>query len=188
MAHEHWRYFLTLEDDLEATTRYVEPTTDNFRTYSIEFTRLFLSVCSEIDVVAKVLCQKVDPSASLDNIDGYRRLLTARFPNFHTMRVFVPRFSFQVEPWRDWGDNENPRWWKDHNKVKHMRHEHFGLANLENCTVATAGLFCLVLYLYQEDLFALRLQPKASLFALPKQPGPVVTGTYELPDFPRAPG
>lgn len=58
---EHWRYFIALEQDLEGTTRYVEPAEDNFKTYSVEFTRLLLSACSEIDVVCKVLCQKIDP-------------------------------------------------------------------------------------------------------------------------------
>lgn len=184
MAHEHWRYFLALEQDLDATIRYVEPSHDNFKTYSIELTRLLLGVCSEIDVVAKVLCQKIAPSKEPKNIDDYREIITSQYPRLHTMKVLVPRYSLQIEPWRDWVATANPGWWKDHNKVKHMRHEHFALANLENCLGATAGLFCLLLYLYQEDLFALRLQPRANLFALPNEPARIVTGRYELPDFP----
>ena len=42
---------------MRATTRYVEPTQDNFQTYSIEFVRFLLSTVGEIDVVAQVLCR-----------------------------------------------------------------------------------------------------------------------------------
>ena len=53
--HPHWQYFLAIEADMENTTRYVQPTGDNFKTYSIEFASILLSAGSEIDVVAQVL-------------------------------------------------------------------------------------------------------------------------------------
>jgi hypothetical protein len=182
---EHWRYFLALEQDLEATTRYVEPMPPNFATFSIEFARLLLSTCSEIDVVAKVLCQAIAPGQAANSIDDYRSTITSKYPQFHSIKVLLPRFTLAVTPWQDWSGTANPRWWRDHNLVKHMRHENFKLAHLENCVGALAGLFALVVYLYREDLFSFRLDPPPSLFRLPSQPVKLVSGSYELPDFPK---
>jgi len=36
MKYPHWHYFLTLDADLDLTSRYVEICEDNFKTYSIE--------------------------------------------------------------------------------------------------------------------------------------------------------
>jgi hypothetical protein len=133
--------------------------------------------------VAKVLCGKATPGATPRNIEEYRTILTAAYPRLSSMHVLVPRFSLQVEPWQRW-DVENPNWWRDHNRVKHSRHEDFRLATLHNALVAMAGLFCLVLYLYQEDLYAFRLHQRSNLFKLPLEPVTLVGGRFELPDFP----
>ena len=53
---QYWNFFETLEDDFIETERYVSLDEDNFDTFSIEYNRLYQSVCSEIDVVAKYLC------------------------------------------------------------------------------------------------------------------------------------
>ena len=58
MKHSHWHYSVALSEDVERTARFVEPAADNFKTYSIEFARLYLATGSEIDVVAKLLCEK----------------------------------------------------------------------------------------------------------------------------------
>jgi hypothetical protein len=52
MSHPpHWSYYVSLEDDLIETGRYVEICEDNFDTYSTQFTRLLLAAASEVDVV-----------------------------------------------------------------------------------------------------------------------------------------
>jgi hypothetical protein len=184
MAQEHWRYFIALEHDLEATTRFVEPAGDNFKTYSVEFARLFLATCSEIDVVCKVLCTQINPPSKPAKIDQYRPIILAKYPKFHTIEVHVPRYTAMIPPWRDWGAGKNPSWWKEHQLVKHKRHEHYSLANLMNCFAASAGLYALLLYLYRDELVAGRLEPRPQLFRLETQPSPWVSGQYELPDFP----
>ena len=49
----YWNYFLALEADLERLSRFVEFTSVNFQTYSLEMARLLLTGASEVDVVAK---------------------------------------------------------------------------------------------------------------------------------------
>lgn len=51
----YWEYYLRLEEEFLATRRYVEFNTDNYKSYSIEFLKLFQAACSEIDVVGKFL-------------------------------------------------------------------------------------------------------------------------------------
>ena len=51
MKYPHWEYYLSIVEDLDAVSRYVHPLPDNFSTFSIELTRLLLSIGSEVDVV-----------------------------------------------------------------------------------------------------------------------------------------
>jgi hypothetical protein len=180
MTNEHWRYFLALEQDVERTTRFVEPHASNYKAFSIEFARLILSTCSEVDVVAKVLCHMIAPTAKAENMDDYRDLIGATYPKFHTMIVTVPRFGLAMEPWKEWGSGTNPGWWKDHQLVKHQRHKFFHLADLEHCLVSAAGLFSIILYLCHNQIIA--LEPSA-FFDLALPAGAKMAMRYTLPDF-----
>jgi hypothetical protein len=71
----HWQYFLAIESDLTVTSRYVEFNRANFATYTIEFARLLLTACAEVDVLAKLLCKRLDPQASPGDIRQYREVL-----------------------------------------------------------------------------------------------------------------
>jgi hypothetical protein len=184
MDFEHWRYFISLEKDLEATFRYVEPVPANYGTYSIEFTRIILTACSEVDVLAKVLCESVKPGSDPKNINDYRAIITQRFPKFSTVKVLVPLFSLALEPWKEWGQSATPGWWVDHNKVKHRRHEHFARADLQHAVVSLGALFSLVLYVHHDDVSNHRLRPPASLFTLEANPAKTFDlSQYHLPDF-----
>jgi hypothetical protein len=75
--------------------------------------------------------------------------------------------------------------WTEHTEVKHHRHESFKLANLGNCLLAGAGLFALVLYLYQPELYAGELNATFDFFGLANGPKFLVNDeSYRLPDFP----
>ena len=71
----HWNYFLALESDLERVSRYIEFDKANFKTYSIELAHLLLAASSEVDVVAKTLCQRIDSKTKLENIDDYKKII-----------------------------------------------------------------------------------------------------------------
>lgn len=151
MICPNWQYLRTLDSDLENVTRYVDINPENFRTFSIEFVRLILAAGSEIDVVAKLLCGKIDPSKSCKNINDYREIIIGKYPKFHTMIIDVPQYEMQLLPWEPWGNNTNPDWWTAYNDVKHQRDTHFKDANLQNTINAVAGLYIMILYLHRED-------------------------------------
>src|SRR5690348_5519176 len=97
-AFAHWQHFLALEADFAATSRYVEFSSKNFKTYSIEYTKLILAAASEIDVLCKAVCNIIDITKNYGNIDSYRNCLTT-----HTKivdeKVLIRRYSLSFEPW-----------------------------------------------------------------------------------------
>lgn len=160
----HWNYFLALEEDLNRLSRFIKFTEDNNETYSIEIARLFLSTCSEVDVVSKQLCEKVDPGSNPGNIVDYRNILKRELPDLVNFEVTIPRFGTELNPWINWNEDKSPYWWSEHNDVKHERHNHFDKANLKNCINAMGGLFGLLLHLYNDEAREGDLIPVPKLF------------------------
>lgn len=164
MICQHWQYLITLDSDLKEVSRYVDIRPENFATFSIEFVRLLLAAGSEIDVVAKLLCEKIDSSRTYRNINDYRVTITNKFPKYHSMVIDIPQYELQLTPWDDWNQNQNPSWWTACNNVKHQRDRNFQDANLENTINAVAGLFAMIWHLHREDRQREKLN-KAVLFS-----------------------
>ena len=193
MKHAHWHYFAALSEDVQGISRYVEPTQANFKTYSIELARLYLSICSEIDVVVKLLCHKANPVAKLNGINSYRPIL-AKYQDFPSVEVRIPRAELLLIPWQEWRNGKNPTWWGQYNEVKHERDKFFYQANLENTLNALAGLLVSVGYLYAEDLrdHYLPLSQNFMGFSTKYYSGSTVAGpngpitAFRLPGIPRS--
>ena len=188
----YWQYFLALESDFTSTTRFVEVADANMHTYSIEFARLILTAGSEIDVLAKVLCQRHGLVVTPSNIDGYRQAITARFSGFTTLEIRLPRVAMTILPWSDWSSSTNPSWWRAYNDIKHERNANFPKASLHNALYCMAGLFTLVCYCCEREVMGRIAQPWPQFFSL----DPALSGVegsdyrsgYKLPDFsPRTP-
>lgn len=161
---EHWNYFLALEDDVDRLSRYLEPTQANFSAYSLELARILFGAASEIDVVAKRLCEQINADSNADNIVKYREEIVLRYPEIKDVRVLLPKFGLTLNPWEQWGDGKSPFWWKAYNNVKHHRHTSFADANLKNSLNATAALFVLLLFFYKKEAEHGRLNPDPRLF------------------------
>ena len=142
VAYSYWQYFLAIEADFAATARYVEICQDNFKTYSVEYAKLLLASASEIDVLCKLLCKKLDPDAKRCNINDYRACIAA-WTQLHTEKVLVRRYNIELKPWGNWSENSNPKWWSSYTNVKHHRDQYYSEANLENCLNSIAALFAL---------------------------------------------
>jgi len=190
MERPHWQYYLTVVDDLVTLSRYVEITPSNYGTHSVELVRLLLTVGSEIDVVAKVLCQSVRSDTPVRNIDDYRDMLVKAFPGLPKVEVSMPKFGLTFSPWAEWEAGMNPSWWRKYNDVKHERNVCFADANLENTLLASAGLCVLVCHLYHE-YFATKVIMRPVLFLDAKHisGGHLLCGNmYRLPDYPNSVG
>jgi hypothetical protein len=148
----HWNYFLALENDLDAVSRYIEFSQDNFKTYSIELAHLLFAASSEVDVIAKSLCELLNPTTNPHNINEYRLILTEEIPNLASEQVFVKRYGLTLTPWKNWQGSTNPLWWRSYNKVKHERNQYFPEATLKNALNAVAGLLVITFYYYKHLL------------------------------------
>lgn len=142
-----WAFYLRLERDFIESLNYVEFAPDNYATYSVEYEKQLLSICSEIDVLCKLLCKEIEPSQSPGKIYEYAEILcgysglTAANLRFETTgQCFVP--------FDGWTKSNSPTWWQAYNKVKHNRTEsdNYKKGNLENVFMALAGLYVLNRY------------------------------------------
>ncbi len=161
---DHWNYFLALEKDLENLSRYVEFCQSNFKCYSLEMVRILFAAASEVDVVAKQLCQKLNSGSTADNIHQYRNEIKTVYPNLPNFKVTIPRFGLDLTPWSNFKQNIGvPDWWTAYNKVKHHRDTDFNKASLKNVLNAVSGLFVITLYFYKEKAENAELIPMQSL-------------------------
>lgn len=165
----YWNYFLDLEEQFISTKRFVEFDDSNFAAYSVEYLKLLQAVCSEIDVVAKILAEEYDAEfKKIENksIQKWGFYLQQAYPMIETISVDF-NSDYSVCPWSNWKyerytDKNNalryrlvqgkktPFWWTAYNKVKHERTSHYKAgktnyvrANQKNLIYAFAALFIL---------------------------------------------
>ena len=52
----HWNYYLALDNDMARVSRFIEFNPANLQVFSLELAHLLFAASSEVDVVAKALC------------------------------------------------------------------------------------------------------------------------------------
>ena len=97
-----WNYFLALDSDVAQLSRYLEITPANFDAYSIELARILFAAASEVDVIAKGLCKKLDNDSKANNINKYREAVRLHYPQITNTLVEMPRFGLTLHPWQKW--------------------------------------------------------------------------------------
>lgn len=147
--NSHWRFFLALEEELFNTQIFVEFHPNNEKTFSIKFRSIILQACSEIEKILKLIC-KIDlkERKEIDDIfDIFCVIENHR--EFLKIVVLMPLYRGEVEPWNDWKKGEAPKFWQDHNKIKHRGN--IEVATLKNAIDSLAGLFALLLAWYYKE-------------------------------------
>lgn len=176
----HWHYFIALENDISQFSRFLEIAESNFSSYSIELGRILFAAASEVDVIAKKYCQKLENSCAADNIGNYKTIITKHHPDFNAIKVHLPRFGLTLTPWNKWRTDTQPLWWRAYTRVKYERHEHFAEANLKNALNAVAALYVLQIFLYRREAEAGELTPNPQLFLIGETPTlDATTGNHE---------
>lgn len=152
----YWKQFLMIEKEFRKAMQYVSLSTDNANTYSDFFVKLILQIGSEIDVIAKALCEEITPGSNADTINKYGHELLQIYPEIEFVTIKCNEIT--AVPWKDWSIG-SPTWWKVYNGIKHNRgnmetydgitKENFKFANLSNTINALSGLYLLEIYLYK---------------------------------------
>lgn len=150
MEANYWQYYLSFEEDIDRLFRYIEPSEQNFSVYSVELTRLYLAICSEIDVLLKAYCKLLDAGSNPSRINEYAEVVVSSKKGLCSQTVNFQRFGLSMTPFSEWEQLSTPDWWKKHNGVKHNRGVNFRDANLGNVLNAFAALYLLNLYYYHE--------------------------------------
>ena len=124
----YWNYYLELEHELVQTKRFVDFSSKNNNTFSIEYLKLFQAICSEIDVVGKYLASILNKNfirkdcktinqwwieiqdklyVSLNVGDYYNpskvhlNIRAIKITNYLMNEVYSPWADFEVESYRD---------------------------------------------------------------------------------------
>lgn len=176
-APTHWNYFLSLEEDIDRLSRYIEFTGKNFECFSLELTRILLTTSSEVDVVTKRYCNALNTRNRAQSIGKYKEEILAGNLASPATVITMPRYALTFTPWSAWSSQEaSPYWWQSHTIEKHQRHTHFERPNLKNALNSIAGLFVLLIHYYQKQAEKNHYKIVPKTF---KNPGyPMLTAVY----------
>ena len=162
---DYWNYYLELENEVISTKKYVEFSSDNYNVYSVEYLKLFQTICSEFETVGKLIAIKNNPNIMIKNntniyIWGYE--IQKYFHGIESKSVCLNGPCYEIVPFANWKYKINDKgnivladgaknlpWWKDHNDVKHGRmlsdsqSLNYKKANLKNVIYSLCALFVL---------------------------------------------
>lgn len=142
-----WNYFLVLEKDLEATTRYVEPYNQD-EVYSIEFFKILVLAATECESAFKALCKSISGSER-GNIGEYKETILKKYPGIVNAEVIIPRAHKSIKPFAKW-DSSALDWWDAYGKTKHNHIASFSTANYLMAVKSLGALYVLVFYIGRE--------------------------------------
>lgn len=153
----YWNYAELVNEELGNTARFVEPDIPNYNTYSLAYTNIILSACSEVEIICRLLCQAIDTSKDYTTPEKWiemkdlSKTLQNRFPHIYQARAEILQKHEYIYPFKCWENNKksNLPWWKDYGMIKHYRHQKFNNATLENALSSVAALIILNSYLYE---------------------------------------
>ena len=160
----HWRYALSLEDDLDRASRFVEFCEDNSLCHSLEFSRIILMAAAEAEVVAKQLANGIAPSKKHENMGECRITISEKFAEFPMTEASATGYKTNLAPWKEWGQKKKTSWWAAYTNIKHSRHIHYKDGNLINALSAISGLFIIIIYLCEEQAKEGLLNPPPRIF------------------------
>ena len=167
---KYWQYYLRLEEDFMSTIRYISLSQKNKKTFSIEYVKQLLTICSEVDVIFQMLTGKKTINKYLkylQNDDYYKKILEEK------VKVFSSLEYWEITPYHLSIDEEGRdylSWWRIYNSVKHQRINSYELANLENVLTSLAALYTLEEYYFQKNFYKEEMDesvpiPKLKLFS-----------------------
>lgn len=151
----YWKQYRLLERELIQTDDYVSIDRENYNTFSNQYMKLLLTICSEIDSIAEVLCSIYNDKLPY-GIKNKLDTLIEEFPNLKEYRVNT-RYPYDIKnitPMVKFSDSISD-WWQAYNDIKHRRmgtneagRYNYTKANLKNVLYALAALYILNRNLY----------------------------------------
>lgn len=148
---KYWRYYLNIENSVIDLEKYISFDKRNYSCFSEEFIKIIQVICSEIDVMAKLITFEHD-------MDGYKKFLISD-DKYNKIKESKTELQFHKEivlsPFEFIDQDRGLNWWGDYNKVKHNRqkNDNFTKANLYNVLTSLAALYFLECFYYYNNYF-----------------------------------
>ncbi len=142
---DSWNYYLTIEEELAKTSRYVEPIGQE-GVHSFEFARIIIISSIEAEALFKSICKVLDPEAEAGNIGQYKDTILKHIPNIVEAKVYPRRLRREIYPFENWSDTRL-LWWDSYSLVKHNRKDYIEMASYINAVTAVAAVYILNFYL-----------------------------------------
>lgn len=157
-----WDYYLELEREFLEIEKFIPVDSINSTTYSLQYLKLFLSICSEFDVVFKDFLSFKNHKGNPENwkIHDYENFIKNEYPDFCSKEICY-NFKQKIIPFKDWNNGKKLSWWKIYNDCKHHRLDenngliNYKLANQNNILLSFSALYQLELYFYCDILKSL---------------------------------
>lgn len=176
-----WNYYLSLEDDLAATSRYIEPAGQE-NTFSFEFSKLLVLACTEIESVLKRICYIIAGHHVEGDIGAYKQTILSIYPKITKATVIVSRLGKNIIPFSGWGSGRL-QWWDAYQQVKHNRGEFFSQATYLNSVSAISALYILIFYLAEISGLSKKKLDSHYIDSDYSYGKLIVSGSKKLPDF-----
>lgn len=144
------RMYLFLESKLLNIFNFIEPTTQNFKTHSIQNYELLIQACMEIENNFKEILTANRYPGDTQNwtMKDYSKLNEILKLNEYSWQLNISNEKHVFCPFQAWSNNsENCSrldWYHSYNQVKHNRTTRFSEASLENDLFALTGLLTLL--------------------------------------------
>ena len=95
----YWKNFMLIEEEFIQTEKFFAFDVMNYSTFSSKYLKLLLEIGSEIDILAKVLCQVAWNRGNVNTLTEYRDCILMNAPEFE--RVHVISEDFKENPWEN---------------------------------------------------------------------------------------
>lgn len=160
--------FKLCERELLDINCYVTIDPNNYKTFSVKFRHLYLSICSSIDSLAEELCAMLDcdnpvekPEKRTSMISRYLKIEKEFCNNIknYAVQITLDGNNISIVPFTQFSDKSTGDWWADHNKVKHYSTAkvegtngnmlNYELANLKNVLHSLSAYYVLVYLMYK---------------------------------------
>ncbi|MDE6025435.1 MAG: hypothetical protein K2G45_08275 [Lachnospiraceae bacterium] len=152
----YWKQYQLMERDLIQTDDYVSIVKENYDTFSNQYMKLLLVICSEMDSIAEVLCRMREDKVPWGIVNKLNAL-TEEYPNLKNYRVST-KYPYDIKnivPMAKFSGDSASDWWQAYNDIKHRRMEtndagrsNYTKANLKSVLYAMAALYILNRTLY----------------------------------------
>ena len=145
----HWNYFLSIEEELLTTSKYVEFDLDNLKTFSTKYTKIILEASSEVDVLLTQVGKIFKQKKKKPNFKDHYKIINLNVNTLITEKLFIEQYGIDISPYEEWTNNKELDWHKTYNNLKHNRGSHYKEGNLENAFLSVGALFTTVVHYYQ---------------------------------------